>query len=505
MFCNQCEETIGNGCDKIGACGKTPDVADKQDELINLLKEISLLSKDDDEKVDKFIVDSLFATITNANFNPEDFDKRLDEAKSFRNNFEGEITPIKDDVDQESLKQILLYGLKGLAAYAHHAYVLGYKDAAIFDFTKEALSATIENKSIDELVGLVLKCGEIGVTTMALLDKANTEKFGNPEVTHVKLGVGSKPGILISGHDLNDMKQLLEQTKDSGVDVYTHSEMLPGQYYPEFKKYENLVGNYGGAWHAQKSEFETFNGPILMTTNCIVPPKDSYKSRLFTTGVAGFSGVKHISEIDGKKDFSEIVELAKTCKAPEEIETGEIVGGFAHVTALNVADKIIDAVKSGAIKRFFVMAGCDGRQKNREYYTDFAKELPKDTVILTAGCAKYRYNKLDLGDIGGIPRVLDAGQCNDSYSLVVIAKALQEAFELDDINKLPISYNIAWYEQKAVLVLLSLLHLGVKDIMLGPKLPAFVSENVLNVLVKNFGVRPNTDVETDLPKLLAGQ
>ena len=505
MFCNQCEETIGKGCDKFGACGKTPEVSDKQDDLINILREISFLSKDDDEKINKFIMESLFSTITNANFSSEYFDEKISEGKKIRESFSGEIESIDDDVDQNSLKLILVDGLKGLAAYAHHAHVLGYNDESIFAFIKEALAATVENKSTDELVPLVMKCGEMGVTTMALLDKANTEKFGNPEVTKVNIGVSDKPGILISGHDLLDMKQLLEQTAGSGVDVYTHGEMLPGNYYPELKKYDNLVGNYGGAWHTQKSDFENFNGPILMTTNCLVPPKDTYKDRVFTTGVVGFTGLKHIEEVDGKKDFSEIIELAKTLQAPKEIETGEIVGGFAHVTALSVADKIIAAVKSGAIKRFFVMAGCDGRQKGREYYTDCAKELPKDTVILTAGCAKFRYNKLDLGDIGGIPRVLDAGQCNDCYSLVVIAKALAEAFELDDINKLPISYNIAWYEQKAVLVLLSLLHLGVKDIMLGPRLPQFISENILDVLVKNFGLKPNSDVETDMPKFLAGQ
>lgn len=505
MFCNQCEESIGKGCDVSGACGKSADVSDKQDELINILRDISLFSKEDDEQVNKFVMEGLFSTITNANFDPEYFESKISEANVIKTSLEGEPVSINDNVDQTSLKQILIYGLKGLAAYAQHAYVLGYKDAAIFGFMKEALAATVQEKSVDELVALVLKCGEVGVNTMALLDKANTESYGNPEPTHVKLSAGDKPGILISGHDLKDMKDLLEQTKGTGIDVYTHSEMLPAQYYPEFKKYENLVGNYGGAWHTQQVEFEKFNGPILMTTNCIVPPKDSYKSRMFTTGVAGYSGMEHVPDVDGKKDFSKIIELAKTCKSPENLEDGEIIGGFAHASALGVADKIIDAVKSGAIKRFFVMAGCDGRHTEREYYTEFAKALSKDTVILTAGCAKYRYNKLDLGDIGGIPRVLDAGQCNDSYSLVVIAKALAEAFGFDDINKLPISYNIAWYEQKAVLVLLALLHLGVKNIMLGPKLPAFISENVLDVLVKNFGVRPNSDVETDMSKMMAGE
>ncbi len=409
-----------------------------------------------------------------------------------------------ENEDVRSLRELLTYGLKGMAAYAHHANVLGYKDDNISAFIEKALLATMDdNMGVAELIPLVLECGSVGVATMALLDKANTSTYGNPEPTAVNIGVRDKPGILISGHDLRDLEQLLKQTQGTGVDVYTHGEMLPANSYPAFKKYDNFVGNYGGSWWKQKEEFEKFNGPILMTTNCIVPPKDSYLDRIYTTGVVGFDGVKHITaNKDGTKDFSVIIEQAKQCKSPTQLEEGTIMGGFAHVSALSVADKIVEAVKAGQIKKFFVMAGCDGRHKERDYYTEFATALPKDTVILTAGCAKYRYNKLDLGDIGGIPRVIDAGQCNDCYSLVVIAQKLAEAFGLKDINDLPVAYNIAWYEQKAVLVLLALLSLGVKNIMLGPKLPAFVSPNVLNVLVQNFNIMPNTTVGEDMKVLL---
>jgi hydroxylamine reductase len=557
MFCYQCEETLnGTGCTKNGVCGKKEDVADLQDDLLYVLKSIAFYNskaranKLNEAKTDEFILDGLFATVTNTNFCKADIQSMIDEGFDIKDGIKkkllsakvidegssssfprwikekllgaspkaGEPLPLvakvtaesltsintgifaTENEDIRSLRELLTYGLKGMAAYAHHARVLGYTDDAISAFTEKALLATMDDDlGVAELVPLVLECGSMGVTTMALLDKANTTTYGNPEPTAVNIGVRNNPGILISGHDLRDLEQLLQQTQGTGVDVYTHGEMLPANSYPAFKKYDNFVGNYGGSWWKQKEEFEKFNGPILMTTNCIVPPKDSYIDRIYTTGVVGFDGVKHITaNKDGSKDFSAIIEQAKQCKSPTQLEEGTIMGGFAHVSALSVADKIIAAVKAGQIKKFLVMAGCDGRHKERDYYTEFAKALPKDTVILTAGCAKYRYNKLDLGDIGGIPRVIDAGQCNDCYSLVVIAQKLAEAFGLKDINDLPVSYNIAWYEQKAVLVLLALLSLGVKNIMLGPTLPAFVSPNVLNVLVDNFNIRPNSTVEEDM-------
>lgn len=557
MFCYQCEETLnGTGCTKNGVCGKKEDVADLQDDLLYVLKSIAFYNskaranKLNEAKTDEFILDGLFATVTNTNFCKADIQSMIDEGFDIKDGIKkkllsakvidegssssfprwikekllgaspkaGEPLPLvakvtaesltsintgifaTENEDIRSLRELLTYGLKGMAAYAHHARVLGYTDDAISAFTEKALLATMDDDlGVAELVPLVLECGSMGVTTMALLDKANTTTYGNPEPTAVNIGVRNNPGILISGHDLRDLEQLLQQTQGTGVDVYTHGEMLPANSYPAFKKYDNFVGNYGGSWWKQKEEFEKFNGPILMTTNCIVPPKDSYIDRIYTTGVVGFDGVKHITaNKDGSKDFSAIIEQAKQCKSPTQLEEGTIMGGFAHVSALSVADKIIAAVKAGQIKKFLVMAGCDGRHKERDYYTEFAKALPKDTVILTAGCAKYRYNKLDMGDIGGIPRVIDAGQCNDCYSLVVIAQKLAEAFGLKDINDLPVSYNIAWYEQKAVLVLLALLSLGVKNIMLGPTLPAFVSPNVLNVLVDNFNIRPNSTVEEDM-------
>jgi hydroxylamine reductase len=561
MFCYQCEETLNvTGCTKSGVCGKKEDVADLQDDLLYVLKSIAFYNskaranKLNEAKTDEFILDGLFATVTNTNFCKADIQSMIDEGFDIKDGIKkkllsakvidegssssfprwikekllgaspkaGEPLPLvakvtaesltsintgifaTENEDIRSLRELLTYGLKGMAAYAHHARVLGYTDDAISAFTEKALLATMDDDlGVAELVPLVLECGSMGVTTMALLDKANTTTYGNPEPTAVNIGVRNNPGILISGHDLRDLEQLLQQTQGTGVDVYTHGEMLPANSYPAFKKYDNFVGNYGGSWWKQKEEFEKFNGPILMTTNCIVPPKDSYIDRIYTTGVVGFDGVKHITaNKDGSKDFSAIIEQAKQCKSPTQLEEGTIMGGFAHVSALSVADKIIEAVKAGQIKKFVVMAGCDGRHKERDYYTEFAKALPKDTVILTAGCAKYRYNKLDLGDIGGIPRVLDAGQCNDCYSLVVIAQKLAEAFGLKDINDLPVSYNIAWYEQKAVLVLLALLSLGVKNIMLGPTLPAFVSPNVLNVLVDNFNIRPNSTVEEDMNVLV---
>lgn len=561
MFCYQCEETLnGTGCTKNGVCGKKEDVADLQDDLLYVLKSIAFYNskaranKLNEAKTDEFILDGLFATVTNTNFCKADIQSMIDEGFDIKDGIKkkllsakvidegssssfprwikekllgagpkaGEPLPLvakvtaesltsintgifaTENEDIRSLRELLTYGLKGMAAYAHHARVLGYTDDAISTFTEKALLATMDDDlGVAELVPLVLECGSMGVTTMALLDKANTTTYGNPEPTAVNIGVRNNPGILISGHDLRDLEQLLQQTQGTGVDVYTHGEMLPANSYPAFKKYDNFVGNYGGSWWKQKEEFEKFNGPILMTTNCIVPPKDSYFDRIYTTGVVGFDGVKHITaNKDGTKDFSAIISQAKQCKSPTQLEEGTIMGGFAHVSALSVADKIIAAVKAGQIKKFLVMAGCDGRHKERDYYTEFAKALPKDTVILTAGCAKYRYNKLDLGDIGGIPRVIDAGQCNDCYSLVVIAQKLAEAFGLKDINDLPVSYNIAWYEQKAVLVLLALLSLGVKNIMLGPTLPAFVSPNVLNVLVDNFNIRPNSTVEEDMNVLV---
>ncbi len=534
MFCFQCQETAKNqGCTVRGVCGKQDTTARLQDLLVHTLKGISLLSEKHgtvEKEVGVFIIESLFMTITNANFDNDKFINRIKKALELREELkekyniqelnddavtwqENESNYIKkateigvlstEDEDVRSLRELLVYGLKGISAYADHAHVLGYEDKEIFQFAVEALASTRKELSQDQMLALVLKCGEMAAKTMALLDKANTSTYGNPEITEVNIGVSDNPGILISGHDLKDMKQLLEQTKGTGVDVYTHSEMLPANYYPAFKKYDHFVGNYGNAWHKQKKEFETFNGPILMTTNCIVPPADSYKDRMFTTGTAGFEGIKHIQEVDGKKDFSEIIELAKKCDSPTEIEKGTIVGGFAHNQVIALADKVVDAVKSGAIKKFVVMAGCDGRFKSREYFTEIAKKLPQNTVILTAGCAKYRYNKLDLGDIGGIPRVLDAGQCNDSYSLAVIAMKLQEAFELEDINDLPLAFDIGWYEQKAVAVLLALLHLGFKKVRIGPTLPAFLSPNVAKVLIDTFDLQVTGDVEEDIEKIMA--
>jgi hydroxylamine reductase len=474
-------------------------------------------------------MDNLFATITNANFDKKYFLDKIQDAIKLRQKIKEDISIDSqhdsvnwqsnneeelleksekigilstEDEDIRSLRWLLTYGIKGMAAYSHHAYVLDEKDEEIFKFMQEGLAATTEDLSADELVNLVMKCGEMGVKTMAMLDKANTSAYGSPEISKVNIGVHSNPGILVSGHDLKDLEELLKQTEGTGVDVYTHGEMLPANAYPAFKKYSHLVGNYGSSWWKQKEEFEKFNGPILLTTNCLVPPRDSYKDRVYTTGIVGFEGLKHIPDGKNKnpKDFTEIIEHAKKCSLPEKTDEGEITIGFAHNATLSVADKIVEAVKTGKIKRFVVMAGCDGRRPNRQYYTDFAKALSEDTVILTAGCAKYRYNKLEFGDIGGIPRVIDAGQCNDSYSLVVIAKKLAEVFGVG-INELPISYNIAWYEQKAVLVLLSLLSLGIKNIMLGPTLPAFVSPNVLKVLVEKFNIQPNSTIENDLPTL----
>lgn len=541
MFCFQCQETAGcTGCTQFGVCGKSPDLARMQDLLVYTTKGLSEVTtrlrkegKEISTEINHFITLNLFTTITNANFDDEIFYERVKRVLEIKegllnklSNKEGlseaalwtattreeydtksrevGVLATKDE-DIRSLRELITYGLKGLSAYMKHANELSYDNEEINAYMQEALAKLLnDNLTVDELVALTLETGKVGVDSMALLDSANTGTYGHPEMTKVNIGVRNNPGILVSGHDLKDLEQLLEQTKGTGVDVYTHSEMLPAHYYPAFKKYDHFVGNYGNAWWKQKEEFESFNGPILMTTNCIVPPKDSYKDRVFTTGAAGFPGCKHISGIDGQvKDFSEIIELAKECKAPTEIETGEILGGFAHNQVMQLADKVVDAVKSGAIKKFFVMAGCDGRAKSRNYYTDFAKALPKDTVILTAGCAKYKYNKLDLGDIGGIPRVLDAGQCNDSYSLALIALKLKEVFELQDINDLPIAFNIAWYEQKAVIVLLSLLYLGVKNIHLGPTLPAFLSPNVAKVLVENFGIGGITNVEDDLKMFLA--
>lgn len=545
MFCYQCQEASkGTGCTVRGVCGKTDDVANMQDLLMYVLKGISIYSTSarelgvENQEVNKFVVDGLFMTITNANFDKARFIERITKALELREVIKSQLvnaggvidgnlpecatwTGTADEFeakaidasilkteneDVRSLRELVIYGIKGIAAYAEHSFNLGYEKNEIYAFIQKGLAQTTnDNLAVNELVALVLECGKYGVDAMALLDQANTTTYGNPEISKVNIGVRSNPGILISGHDLKDMEELLKQTEGTGVDVYTHSEMLPANYYPAFKKYSNLVGNYGNAWWKQDSEFESFNGPILMTTNCITPPKASYKERVYTTGAAGFDGMKHIADrVDGSvKDFSAIIEHAKKCAAPIEIERGEIVGGFAHNQVFALADKVVDAVKTGAIKRFFVMAGCDGRMKGREYYTEFAKELPKDTVILTAGCAKYRYNKLELGDIGGIPRVLDAGQCNDSYSLVVIAMKLKEIFELNDINELPITYNIAWYEQKAVIVLLALLHLGVKNIHLGPTLPAFLSPNVVNVLVENFGIAGIGTVEDDIKMFMA--
>ena len=538
MFCYQCQETAGcSGCTRVGVCGKQPDVAAMQDLLVYVTKGISAVTTtlrqegvEIQPAVNHMITLNLFTTITNANFSKEAIIARIQDTLSEKdlllsklntltstdtlpeaalwngseNEFAAKAATVgilsTENEDIRSLRELITYGLKGLSAYSKHANVLLQDNEEIDAFMQRALAATLDDSlSADDLIALTLETAKYGVDGMALLDNANTSTYGNPEITKVNIGVGTRPGILVSGHDLRDLEMLLKQTQGSGVDVYTHSEMLPAHYYPAFKKYPNFVGNYGNAWWKQKEEFESFHGPILMTTNCIVPPKDSYKARLYTTGAAGYPGCKHISgEIGEEKDFSAIIEQAKHCAAPEEIERGEIIGGFAHNQVLALADDIVTAVKSGAIRKFVVMAGCDGRMKSRNYYTDFAKALPKDTVILTAGCAKYKYNKLNLGDIGGIPRVLDAGQCNDSYSLAVIALKLKEVFGLEDINELPIIYNISWYEQKAVIVLLALLYLGVKNIHLGPTLPAFLSPNVAKVLVDNFGIAGIGSVEEDL-------
>lgn len=535
MFCYQCQETTGcKGCTVVGVCGKQPDVAAMQDLLVWVTKGISAVTtrlreegRAVADEVNHLVTENLFTTITNANFDKAAIEKRIEKTLEMKTalweqlerrdnlpeaaGWTGEPSEfikkaseagvlIGQNEDIISLRSLITYGLKGLSAYTRHANVLLQEDREADAFLQRALAATLDDGlSVDDLIHLTLETGEYGVRGMALLDRANTETYGNPEITTVDIGVGSNPGILVSGHDLRDMEMLLEQTQGTGVDVYTHSEMLPAQYYPAFKKYPNFKGNYGNAWWRQKEEFETFNGPILMTTNCIVPPKDSYKDRLYTTGAAGYPGCTYINGgIGGKKDFSVIIQHAKRCEPPTGIEQGQIVGGFAHAQVLALADKVVDAVKSGKIRKFVVMAGCDGRAKSRIYYTDFAKALPEDTVILTAGCAKYRYNKLNLGDIEGIPRVLDAGQCNDSYSLAVIAMKLQEIFGLDDINDLPIIYNIAWYEQKAVIVLLALLSLGIKNIHLGPTLPAFLSPNVVNVLVEKFGIAGIDSVESDV-------
>lgn len=542
MFCYQCQEAAGGkGCTKVGMCGKTSDLAALQDLMIYTVKGLSVLGLKADEiglempGLDKMLIDSLFMTITNANFDKDRFFAKIKEALKLRDELKAaligkgvELGSLSDaalfevnsddevvfkaeskevgilateNEDVRSLRELIIYGVKGMAAYAEHAINLGYADPEISKFIRKAMAATLDDSlTADDLVALTLETGKFGVDVMALLDKANTTTYGNPEITEVNIGVSNRPGILVSGHDLKDFEELLEQTKDSGVDIYTHGEMLPANYYPKFKEYSHFVGNYGNAWWQQKEEFDKFNGVILFTTNCIVPPLASYADRVYTTGSSGYPGFKHIADrVNGQaKDFSELIEHAKTLPAPTEIEKGKIVGGFAHAQVFALADKIVDAVKSGAIKKFFVMAGCDGRQSSRNYYTDFASALPKDTVILTAGCAKYKYNKLNLGDIGGIPRVLDAGQCNDSYSLAVIALKLKEIFELNDINELPIAYNIAWYEQKAVIVLLALLHLGVKNIHLGPTLPAFLSPNVAKVLVDTFGIGTISNVEDDI-------
>jgi len=554
MFCFQCQETAKNaGCTVKGVCGKPEDTANLQDLLIYALKGIAVYAERlkefgvSDKETGLFAAKSLFATITNANWDNDRFvtmireglgrrdqlkDKYLaaykekngkyfdeplhdsatwfsDDAAEFEEKAKSVGVLATENEDVRSLRELLIIGLKGIAAYADHAAILGFEKDDIYGFIMEALASTTKDLSVDDMIAMVMKAGEVAVDTMALLDEANTSAYGHPEITEVNIGVGNNPGILISGHDLKDMEELLKQTEGSGVDVYTHGEMLPANYYPAFKKYDHFAGNYGGSWWLQNKEFEFFNGPILLTTNCLVPLKkdNTYKDRLFTTGVVGYVGAKHIPDrAEGEdKDFSEIVELAKKCAPPTEIETGTIVGGFAHNQVLALADKVVDAVKSGAIKRFVVMAGCDGRHKTRSYYTDVAENLPKDTVILTAGCAKYRYNKLDLGDIGGIPRVLDAGQCNDSYSLVVIALKLKEVFGLEDINELPISYDIAWYEQKAVAVLLALLFLGIKGIRLGPTLPAFLSPAVVKVLVEKFDIKPIGTAQEDIEAMMAGK
>ncbi|MCP4343130.1 MAG: hydroxylamine reductase [Desulfobulbaceae bacterium] len=571
MFCFQCQETAkGTGCTIKGVCGKQESTANLQDLLIHDLKGIAVLAKGLKEagvQVEKstglFIAQGLFTTITNANFDNTSLESWIKRSQAIKTGLKAQFDAVSSEAekvsiltkllqflglsqessasaqldasalwfssdlstfqekaktvgvlateneDVRSLRELLILGLKGIGAYAEHAAVLGVEKDEVYDFIIEAMASTTEDHTVDEMVALVLKAGECAVTTMAALDEANTSTYGHPEITEVNLGVSDKPGILISGHDLKDLEELLIQTQGTGVDIYTHGEMLPANYYPSFKKYENLKGNYGSSWWHQNKDFETFNGPILMTTNCIIPIKESnsYKDRMYTTGMAGYPGVTYIVDRVAKnaKDFSAIIEQAKGCSAPEEIETGTIVGGFAHNQVLALADKVVEAVKSGAIKRFVVMAGCDGRQKGRGYFTEVAEKLPADTVILTAGCAKYRYNKLNLGDIGGIPRVLDAGQCNDSYSLAVIALKLKEVFELEDINELPISFDIGWYEQKAVAVLLALLHLGVKGIRLGPSLPAFVSPTVLNVLVENFDIKPISNAEDDIAAMMQGQ
>ncbi len=550
MFCFQCQETAGNkGCSVMGVCGKKPTTSNLQDLLIYITKGISILreniplesrevNRELNSEIDYYIINSLFITITNANFDDKMIAAEILKGLKIRDRVKAQLEELNLEIkrlknhdattfmvetademnkkalgigvlsteneDIRSLRELITYGLKGMAAYYEHSVNLGYTKPEIVMFIEKALASTLDNSiGVQELVGLTLETGKFGVDVMALLDSANTGRFGNPEITEVNIGVRDNPGILISGHDLNDIVQLLEQSKGTGVDIYTHSEMLPAHYYPELKRYEHLVGNYGNAWWKQKEEFETFNGPIVFTTNCIVPPKSgaSYEGKVFTTNATGFPGWQRVEEKNGKKDFSEVIALAKTCKSPMEIEKGKIIGGFAHNQVFALADKVIDAVKSGAIRKFYVMAGCDGRVKSRDYYTEFAANLPKDTVILTAGCAKYRYNKLDLGDIGGIPRVLDAGQCNDSYSLALIALKLKEIFQLNDINELPITYNIAWYEQKAVIVLLALLHLGVKNIHLGPTIPAFLSGNVLKVLIDNFNIGTISTVEEDLKNL----
>ncbi|MFW5757269.1 MAG: hydroxylamine reductase [Bacteroidota bacterium] len=549
MFCYQCQEAAkGTGCTIKGVCGKEPELSGSMDVLMYQLRGIAVYNLKarengvDTTKTDRFIFEGLFMTITNGNFDYQRFIDKIREGFKLRIELEknledagvkiekdqlpeaatwyaytpGEyerkiqqvgILQLTENEDIRSLRELTIYGVKGIAAYAEHAFNLDHIEQDIFDFISRALASTLDDSlTAEELTQLVLETGSYGVKVMSLLDKANTTAYGNPEITKVNIGVRHNPAILISGHDLRDMEDLLEQTKDTGVDIYTHSEMLPANYYPAFKKYDHFVGNYGSSWWKQKEEFETFNGPILFTTNCIVPPskKSTYTDRIYTTGSSGLEGAKHIEDRTkgGRKDFSEIIEHAKKCQPPVEIETGEIIGGFAHNQVMQLADKVVDAVKSGAIRKFFVMAGCDGRMKDREYYTEFAEALPKDTVILTAGCAKYRYNKLPLGDINGIPRVLDAGQCNDSYSLAVIALKLKEGFELNDINELPIAYNIAWYEQKAVIVLLALLSLGVKNIHLGPTLPAFLSPNVAKVLVENFGIAPIGTVDEDMKLFL---
>ena len=514
MFCFQCQETAKNsGCTIQGVCGKKEDIANLQDELVRQLKilAVQLQDRKDVNEAGLVAVQSLFMTITNANFDAVKIQQQIAKVKALQSCCCcGSSVPVgvlsTENEDIRSLRELLTYGLKGIAAYADHAAVLGKEDPEIYAFVFKALAATTKDLPVPELINLVLECGNVAVKTMALLDAANTGTFGNPEITSVKIGVGNRPGILISGHDLLDLKELLEQTAGQGIDVYTHSEMLPAHYYPELKKFPHLYGNYGNAWHRQNVEFVSFNGPILMTTNCITPVQPAYQNRIFTTGMAGYPGVKHIPDrVNGQpKDFSEIIALAKTCPPPTAIESGEIVGGFAHNQVLALADKVVAAVKSGAIKRFVVMAGCDGRHKSREYFTEVAKTLPQDTIILTAGCAKYRYNKLNLGDIGGIPRVLDAGQCNDSYSLAVIALKLKEVFGLEDLNQLPISFDIGWYEQKAVAVLLALLALGVKGIRLGPTLPAFLSPGVAKVLVENFNIRPTTEAAADVEAMLKG-